>query len=228
VTVENPLPILRWVVQLKLVESGTPLREAGVDLYLGKPSPLNDLPYETLTTNSEGVASTSELTVATYYLRTRTRDHRMVEFVLNIPLEMMARTSRDGLELEALPREVPQEGTSSMALAPAEGANSLETDLQTFHGVVMDPATAVIPKTEIVVYKTDDPKHVISELTTDDAGQFSAKLVPGKYLVTFYTPGFVRQRVLVSVGESGWRGLQLNLAIASCPGMARSTIVEMR
>jgi hypothetical protein len=208
-------------VQLKLVENGKPLRDATIELYLGKPSTVNDLPYERLTSNSEGIANTSELSVAAYNLLVQLPNHRVVEFVLDVPLETEALSRNDDLELVATPRESVKNWSSRTVLPPVAQTKPLEADLMSFRGVVVDPGGAVIPNTEITIYKAESPQNSTAQFSTNDAGRFVAELAPGKYQATFYMRGFVQQRVMVFIGAGGWRGMQLTLGLGNnCGGQA--------
>src|SRR5271155_4481020 len=81
-----PTALLHPRVQLRFTREGKPLPGASVELYLGRPSPTNDLPYETEVTSSDGMNVTSGLPAATFHIRVLSRDHQLAEFTLDAPL----------------------------------------------------------------------------------------------------------------------------------------------
>lgn len=213
---KDPLPLLHPRIQLRFTLEGKPLLGANVELYFGKPSPMNDLPYETGVTGSGGITVTSELSVATRYIRALSRDHQIAEFTLDAPLERELHAIEGNVELLATPLEPVEDSESCCALCSAVGDKTLQAELRALRGVVMDPTGAVISKAKIEVYQNEEGKQTVAHLTTDDAGRFASELAPGKYLVIFKACGFDLQKVVVTVGPSGWCGMQVSLVIGNC------------
>jgi len=202
-------------VRLRLTVEGKPLPGANVELYFGKPSPKNDLPYETGITDSGGVAITSELPAATFYIRVQSSDHQIAEFTLDAPLEKELNTGAGTLELSATPLVpvVPVEDSEPCCAACSVVVDkTLQAELRALRGVVVDPMGAVITTGIIDVYQNEESKRVIARLKTDGTGRFDSELAPGKYLVIFKACGFDTQRVAITVATDGWRGMQLALA----------------
>ncbi len=214
---KDPLPLLHPRVQLGFTLEGKPLPGASVELYWGRPSPTNDLPYETSVTGSGGITVTSELPVATFHIRVLSRDHQIADFTLDAPIEKELHAIEGKFELLVTPLAPVEDSESCCAeVCSAAGAKALQAELRDLRGVVMDRSGAVIPKAKIEVYQSEDGKQAIAHLATDHAGLFASDLAPGKYLVIFKACGFDDQKVVVTVGPAGWRGMQVSLAIASC------------
>jgi hypothetical protein len=214
---KDPIPLLHPRVQLRFNLEGKPLPGANVELYFGKPSATNDLPYETRVTGSGGITVTSELSVATFYIRVLSRDHQIAVFTLDAPLERELHAIEGNVELLATPLEPVEDNESCCAeVCSAAGAYTLQAELGDLRGVVIDPSGAVLPKAKIEVYQMEDGKQAIAHLATDDAGRFASDLAPGKYVVIFKACGFDDQKVVVTVGPGGWRGVRVSLAIAIC------------
>jgi carboxypeptidase family protein len=218
---KDPFPLLHPRVQLRFTLQGKPLVGANVELYFGKPSPMNDLPYETGVTGSGGITVTSELSVAIFYIRVLSRDHQIADFTLDAPLERELHAIEGNVELLATPLEPVEDSESCCASCSAVGDKTLQGELRALRGVVVDPVGAIISKAIIDVYQNEESKRVIVHLTTDDAGRFDSELAPGKYLVIFKACGFDVQKVVVTVGTDGWRGMQVGLGLAGSCGRRR-------
>ena len=214
-----PFPFLHPRVQLRFNLEGKPLPGANVELYFGKPSPTNDLPYETGVTDSGGITFTSELAWATFYIRVLSRDHQIGDFTLDAPLNKELRATEGKFELLAAPL-FPDEEKPCCACSVVVD-KTLQIELLALRGVVVDPMGAIIPKAIIDVYQNEESKRVIVQLTTDDAGRFDSKLAPGKYLVIFKACGFDVQKVVVTVGTDGSRGMQVGLGVGGSCGRRR-------
>jgi hypothetical protein len=116
---------------------------------------------------------------------------------------------------------------------PLSEVKPLQAWLRQLRGTVYDPAGAIIANVEIEVYVTGvERRGPLVRLRTDNVGNFTSQLEPGEYVVAFKSPGFVYQRVAVSIGLKGWQGMQLNLGIGNnCGGMgsgSKSTIAGLR
>jgi hypothetical protein len=183
---------------------------------------MNGLPYETGVTGSGGIVVTSELPVATFYIRVLSRDHQIGEFTLNAPLERELHAVEGKFELLATPLAPPVEDSE-----PCCGECSvvvdktLQADLQAMRGVVVDPMGAIISQAIIDVYQNEESKIVIRHLKTDAAGRFDLDLAPGKYLVIFKACGFDFQKVVVTVGTDGWSGMKVGLGLGGSCGRRR-------
>lgn len=215
---KDPIPLLHPRVQLRFTLEGKPLPGANVELYFGKPSATNDLPYETGVTGSDGITVTSELSVATFYIRALSRDHQIADFTLDAPLERELHAIEGNIELLATPLAPVEDSEPCCAGCSAVVDKTLQAELRALRGVVVDPVGAIISKAIIDVYQNEESKRVIVHLTTDDAGRFASELAPGKYLVIFKACGFDAQKVVVTVGTDGWRGMQVGLGLASSCG----------
>jgi Carboxypeptidase regulatory-like domain len=224
---KDPIPLLHPRVQLRFTLEGKRLPGANVELYFGKPSPTNDLPYETVVTDSGGITVTSELPRATFYIRVLSRDHQIGEFALDAPLEKELHAIERNFELLATPI-VPIENSESCcpAMCSAVGAYILQAELGDLHGLVVDTTGAVISGVRIDVYP-EEGKQAIAHLTTDAAGRFSSDLAPGRYLVIFKACGFDDQKVVATVGPGGWHGARVSLAVPTCfrPSLGRDSSI---
>ncbi len=182
---------------------------------------MNDLPYETGVTGSGGITVTSELSVATFYIRVLSRDHQIADFTLDAPLDKELRAMEGKFELLATPLIPVEDSEPCCAGCSVVVDKTLQAELRALRGVVMDPTGAVISKAIIDVYQNEESKRVVAHLTTDDAGRFDSKLAPGKYLVIFKACGFDVQKVVVTVGTDGWRGMQVGLGVGGSCGRQR-------
>ncbi|HKM84903.1 MAG TPA: carboxypeptidase regulatory-like domain-containing protein [Terriglobales bacterium] len=213
---KDPIPLLHPRIQLRFNLEGKPLPGANVELYFGKPSATNDLPYETGVTGSDGITVTSELSVATFYIRVLSRDLQIAVFTLDAPLERELHANEGNVELLATPLAPVADSESCCDFCSAVVEKILQADLRALRGVVMDPTGAVVSKAKIDVYQNEEGKQAIAHLATDNAGRFTSELAPGKYLVIFKACGFDAQKVVVTVVPNGWRGIQVSLAIGNC------------
>lgn len=211
-----PISLLHQRAQLRFTLEGKPLPSASVELYLGRPSPTNDLPYETEVTGSDGITVTSELPATTFHIRVLSRNHQLAQFTLDAPLEKELHTIDGSLELLATPLAPVEDSESCCAaVCSAVGAYTLQAELAGLQGEVVGPTGAVISKVKIDVYK-EEGNQAIAHLTSDAYGRFSSDLASGKYLVIFKACGFDSQKVVVTVGPGGWRGARVSLAFPSC------------
>jgi hypothetical protein len=215
---KDPIPLLHPRIQLRFNLAGKPLPAANVEIYFGKPSPTNDLPYETGVTDLGGITVTSELPRATFYIRVLSRDHQIGEFTLDAPLDKELRAIRGKFELLATPFIPVEETEPCCAACSVVVDNALLAELRALRGVVVDQTGAVISNAVIDVYQNEESKRVITHLTTDNAGRFDSKLAPGKYLLIFKACGFDVQKVVVKVGTDGWRGMQVGLGVGGSCG----------
>jgi hypothetical protein len=190
-----------------------------IELYLGRPSTANDLPYEALVTNADGAALTPVLSFGTYHILVGSRGHEEAEFGLDVP-HIKTHATNGKFELSLTPLDPAVDDESDCTTCFVDGAKALQLELQGFRGVVMDSSGAVIPKVQIDVFTAEDPKQRVIRLKSDDTGQFSAGLALGEYLVTFEKLGFVHQRLLASIGSGGWRAMELTLALSNGCGNA--------
>ena len=215
---KDPIPLLHPRVQLRFTLEGKPLPGANVELYFGKPSPTNDLPYETGVTGAGGITVTSELPPATFHIRVLSRDHQIADFTLDAPLERELHALERKFELLATPLIPIEESEPCCAECSVVVDKTLQAELRDLRGVVMDQSGAVIPKAIIDVYQNEESKRVLLHLTTDGAGRFDSELAPGKYLVIFKACGFDVQKVVVAVGTDGWREMQVGLGFGGSCG----------
>ncbi|MGB8010484.1 MAG: carboxypeptidase regulatory-like domain-containing protein [Terriglobales bacterium] len=218
---KDPIPLLHPHVQLRFNFDGKPLPGASVELYFGKPSPANDLPYEIGVTGIDGTAVTSELPVATFHIRVLSRDHQIGDFMLDAPLDKDLRATEGKFELLATPLAPVDDSESCCAGCSVVVDKTLQAELRALRGVVVDTTGAIISKAIIDVYPNEESKRVIVHLTTDAAGRFDSELAPGKYLVIFKACGFDAQKVVVTVGTDGWRGIQVGLGLGGSCGRQR-------
>jgi hypothetical protein len=218
---KDPIPLLHPRVQLRFNLEGKPLPGANVELYFGKPNPANVLPYETGVTGIDGITVTSELPMATFYVRVLSRDHQIGDFTLDAPLDKELRAIEGKFELLATPLTPVEDSEPCCAGCSVVADKTLQADLRAFRGVVADPTGAIISKVIIDVYQNEESKRVIVHLTTDALGRFDAQLAPGKYLVIFKACGFDAQKVVVTVGTDGWHGMQVGLGLGGSCGRRR-------
>jgi hypothetical protein len=218
---KDPFLPLHPRVQLRFNLEGKPLPGANIELYFGKPSPTNDLPYETGVTDSNGIAITSELPVATFtsefplvtfQIRVLSRDHQITEFTIDTPLEKELHAIKGKVELIATPLNYVEDSEPCCGACSVVVDKTLQAEVQALRGVVMDQMGAVLLAI-IEVHQNEESKIVIRHLTTDGAGRFDTELAPGKYLVIFKACGFDVQKVVVTVGTGGWRGMQIGLGV---------------
>jgi hypothetical protein len=231
VRTRSPFPDLRAPIRLEIAENGRALDGATVELFLGQPSPLNDLPYETLATSSDGSVVTSDLSVATYYIRVHPKGHPSATFSVSVPLQSRKQDVVDNLQFMAEPLKPSEQAWEQNESCPdatcsSRAAEGLQAELRDVRGVVMDPSDAVIPMVEVDVYRGRNGEQLVAHLRTDYSGRFSTDLAPGAYVVTFRARGFAYQMVTVAVGPGGWQGMQLNLPLTSCSGHEESRIRE--
>ena len=218
---KNPIPLHHPRVQLRFNLEGKPLPRANIELYFGKPTPSNVLPYETGVTGLDGITVTSELPTATFYIRVLSRDHQIGDFVLDAPLDKELRATAGKFELLATPLTPVEDSEPCCAECSIVVDKTLQADLRALRGAVVDQSGAIIPKTMIDVYQNAESKRVIAHLISDAAGRFDSKLAPGKYLVIFKACGFDVQKVIVKVSTDGWRGLQVGLGVGGSCGRQR-------
>jgi hypothetical protein len=69
--------------------------------------------------------------------------------------------------------------------------------LREFSGVVIDPTGAVIPGASVTIVRKGN--QLVSALTTNGAGEFSAQLDPGDYYILVAAQGFSSQALHVAI-----------------------------
>jgi hypothetical protein len=73
--------------------------------------------------------------------------------------------------------------------------------LREFSGVVIDPTGAVIPGASVTIVRKGN--QLVSALTTNGAGEFSAQLDPGDYYILVAAQGFSSQALHVAIAPQG-------------------------
>jgi hypothetical protein len=159
--------------------------------------------------------------VAPFHIRVLSRDHQVAEFTLDTPLERELHATAGKFELFATPIIPVDDSEPCCAACSVVVDKTLQAGLRALRGVVVDPMGAIISKARIDIYQNEESKRVIVHLTSDDAGRFDSELAPGKYLVIFKACGFDVQKVIVTVGTDGWRGMQVGLGLGGGCGTPR-------
>ncbi len=160
-----------------------------------------DKSYWSGSTDANGRLFPPKLSPGKYYISAET-GKRYAELYINVTER---KTERATFVMKLY---VPFVGKAEDAL--------VTTQVSDFHGVVLDPAGAVLSQTEIKVLRKDDlDAGVVLQLRSDEKGEFSGHLNRGAYVALFYSPGFSTYVAVFEVTTTGEQTLRVTLQIGS-------------
>ena len=211
-------PISPASVEMSFSLNGRPLRKTAVEIYLGPPSPTNDLPYLATMTDANGSVIVRDLTMATYFVRVSSAGKQALS--VDVPLEKERSTVEGGIRMSVRPLEVEMRTVNASGSSATPDVPTLKAELKRFSGQVEDPSGAVIPDSAINI-KTQGKtsQTIVADIRTDSRGSFFADLPSGAYRATFTVPGFIAQTLDFSIATDGWRGLELVMPLGTGCGL---------
>jgi hypothetical protein len=205
-------PLLAPNFRIVVTQAGKPVDGARILLRLGAgaaPSAVSSV----LVTDREGVATPPDLKPGDYLIQAWTADTQSAEGIIRVADEAPRNSSTLPIVL------YPSKGEPGFAKDKGMVASSAGA----FSGVVVDPAGAPIPGSEVDIWEVgDDERALAGQMSTDIDGRFSHPLQAGHYVAIVRAPGFRTRRMQVEITSNDSlrydsAPVTVGLTIGSCP-----------